>query len=395
MLQKLLQAAQEGTLVISEVYLGHITRNDDRKVLTRAEVMQWDQLEPSIRSVLERHLYQAIGGGLGEVNFPAFYTGEVLSVAKVASPEFDRMKNRPAVEIMESIRDLPAFNPDELIELGNAFSYKVMAAGAITNHLVAVLRFQMVPSLGARPVQFVFTTLCDLEDREDALFDEDTGKFITHALSNVIKRASVSRAVFFPCLDDDGRESADLMIYATSGAAWFKALEAGLKLSPRREGQALVRMIAAENAGGEVPHDLFRKMGEFLYENETATGLEVNKVADSLEKAVGHGIDRLGFKASWESAFGDLGYKPVFDSLFGGPQENPISLRMQAGDIDIKLAPTDLERFRQMTVGDQTFIVFAVEQRAKVVIGKDLDLKIKPVAPDALRNWMDGKPAAS
>jgi hypothetical protein len=392
MLQKLQQVAQEGSIAITQTYLGHIKKEEDRKVLSHADAALWEDLDAPVRAILEQHLFQAIQGGLGEVNFPAFYTGEVLSVAKVASPEFDRAKNRPAVEVMESIRDLPAFNPEALIDLGNALSYKVMAAGAIKNHLVAVLRFQMVPSLGAQPVQFVFATICDLEDREDALFDENTGKFSTHALNNVIKKGNAGKGAFFPCLDDDGRESGDLMIFATTGsAAWFKALEAGLKLSPRREGQALVRMITAENADGEVPHDLFRQMGEALI-NEAGGGLNAETVADSLEKAVGHGIDRLGFKARWESAFGDLGYKPAYNSLFGGDDtEKPTTLKMQAGDIDIKLAPSALERFRQVTVGDQTFIMFAVEQRAKVVVGKDLDLKIKPVALDALRNWLLGE----
>lgn len=392
MLQKLMQVAQEGSLAITQAYLGHIKKEEDRKVLSHADALLWEDLDTPVRAILEHHLYQAIQGGLGEVNFPSFYTGEVLSVAKVASAEFDRAKNRPAVELLEAIRDMADFLPDGLIDLGNAIAYKVMAAGAIKNHLVAVLKFQMVPSLGAQPVQFVFATICDLEDREDALFDESTGKFVTQELNNVMRKGSVSKGVFFPCLDDDGRESADLLVYATTGsAAWFKALEAGLKLNPRREGQALVRMITAENADGEVPHDLFQKMGEALLD-EAGTGLNAETVAESLEKAVGHGIDRLAFKARWESAFGGLEYKPAYDSLFGGDdQEKPLTLKMQAGDIEVKLTPAAMERFRQVTVGDQTFILFAVDQRAKVVVGKDLDLKIKPVKLTEVVPWLEGE----
>lgn len=392
LLQKFQQVAQEGTIQITHLYLGHIKKDEDRKILAHAEAMEWETAEPSIRVILEQHLYQAIEGSLGEVNFPCMYTGEVLPVAKVASEDFDRTRNRPAVEVLEAIRDMKEPSTDMLIELGNTISYKVLAAGAIKNHLVAVMKMFIVPSLGAAPVGFTFATLVDLDDREESLFDELKGKFVTAELHNVIKKGTVSRAVFFPCLDDEGREMADMLVYAGSGAgAWFKALEATRRFSPRKEGQALVRMITEQTAGGEVPHDLFRQMSEQLAETGHE-GLHAEEVATSLEKAMGQGIDRLGFQARWESSFGDLGYKPSYESLFGGTDvEKPTKLKMQAGEIQINLTPAHLEYFRQITVDKKTFIVFEVPEQAKVVVGKDLDLRIKPVDLDQLRRWLTGE----
>jgi hypothetical protein len=392
MLQKLQQVAQEGTIRITHLYLGQIKKDEERKVLVYADTMEWEAAEPSLRGILEQHLYQAVEGAPGEVNFPCMYTGEVLSVAKVASEEYDRTKNRPSVELLEGIRDMREVQQDLLLEYGNTLSYKVMAAGAIKNHLVAVIRFTMTPQMGAAPITFVFATIVDLDDKSEALFDENKGQFVTQELHNVIKRGNVSRAVFFPCLDDDGRELADMLVYAGSGAgAWFKALEATRRLNPRREGQALVRMITEQSSGEEVPHDLFRQMGDELLE-QANDGLAADSVATSLEKAVGHGIDRLGFQARWESAFGDLSYRPTYDSLFGGEEmEKPTKLKMQAGDIQVSLTPAHLEHFRQVTVGDKTFIVFEVPQQAKVVVGKDLDLHIAPVELENLRRWLEGQ----
>lgn len=392
MLQKLQQVAQEGTLRITHVYLGHIKKEEDRKVLDHGEALQWDEVESSIRSILEQHLYQAIEGALGEVNFPCFYTGDVLSVAKVATDEYDRTRNRPSVEILETIRDMKNVEPENLVALGNGLAYKVMAAGAIRNHLVCILKFSIVPEMGAQPVDFVFGTVLDLDDREESLFDEARGKFITQVLNNVVKRGSVSRAVFFPCLDEDGREMADLMVYAGSGAgAWFKALEVSRRMSPRREGQALVRMITEQNSMEEVPHDIFRRMGEELLE-QAEEGLNAEDVVASLERAVGHGVDRLGFKARWESAFGDLSYRPSYDSLFGDPEaERPTKLKMQAGPTQVTLTPAQLEHFRQVNVGKKTFILFEVPEMAKVTVGKDLDLRIKPVALEDLVDWLKGE----
>jgi hypothetical protein len=392
MLQKLQQVAQEGTLLVTHAYLGHIKRDEERKILAHADALTWDEVDPSLKGILTQHLFQAIEGALGEVNFPCMYTGEVLAVDKVASDDFDRLKNRPAVEVLESIREMREVRPEVLLELGNVLAYKVMAAGAIKNHLVAVLRFQIVPQLGAAPVQFSFATVLDLDDREESLFDEMTGRFVTQKLNNVIKRSHVSRAVFFPCLDDDGREMADLLVYAGSGAAaWFKALEATRRLSPRREGQALLRMITEQNVTGEVPHDLFRQMGEQLLD-QAADGLHADSVAKALERAVGHGIDRLGFQSRWESTFGDLSYRPSYDALFGGDSvEKPTKMKMAAGGIEITLTPGHLEHFRQVTVGDQTFILFAVPERARVVVGKDLDLKIKPVELQDVEAWLRGE----
>jgi hypothetical protein len=389
MLQMLKQVAQEGSINVLTVYLGHIKKDEDRKILAHADVMFWSDMEPSIRAVLEHHLYQAIEGAVGEVNFPCMYTGEVLSVAKVASEHFDQTQNRPTVEVLEAVAGPRAGAHNVFIELGNTLAYKIMAAGAIKNHLVALLHFQIVPSLGAAPLPFSFASIVDLDDHEESLFDESKGTFVTQMLNNVVKKGSISRAVFFPCLDDDGRELADMLIYAGSGAgAWFKALEATRRFSPRREGQALLRMITEQTSGSEVPHYLFRTMGTELVA-EVGEGLHAESVAISLEKALGHGIDRLGFFARWELAFGDLGYKPSYDSLFATDAvDKPTKLKMQAGEIDVTITPAHLENFRQVTIGDQTFIVFAVPERAKVVVGKDLDLKIIPVTPNDLKDWL-------
>jgi hypothetical protein len=389
MLQKFQQVAQEGTIQIHYAYLGHIKKDDDRKLLAHAELVVWEHADSAIRAILEQHLYQAIEGMVGEVNFPCMYNGEVLPVGKVASEEFDRTKNRPAVEVLESIRDMQELNEDLLLEYGNTLAYKVMAAGAIKNHLVAILKLSIVPQMGADPVAFVFATIVDLDDREESLFDEMKSKFVTTELHNVIKKGAVSRAVFFPCLDDEGREMADMLVYAGSGAgAWFKALEATRRFSPRKEGQALVRMITEQTTGGEVPHDIFKQMSEQLAE-KAHEGLYAEQVAQSLEKAMGQGIDRLGFQARWESSFGDLNYRPTFESLFGGTDvEKPTKLKMQAGEIQITLTPAHLEHFRQISVGKSTFIAFMVPDQAKVVVGKDLDLRIKPVDLDELRRWL-------
>ncbi len=392
MLDKLRLVASEGTLRIEHAYLGHIKKDEERKYLAHAEALPWEDVEPTVRSIFEQHLHQALDGALGEVNFPCMYTGDVLAIDKVASPELDRTANRPAVELLEAIRDMKQVNYDQMVEFGNVLAYKVLAAGAVKNHLLGILHFHIIPELGAAPVTFVFATLTDLDDREESLFDEMRGKFITTVLNNVVKKGSVSRAVFFPCLDEDGREMADLLVYAGSGAgAWFKALEATRRFSPRREGQALVRMITEQSSGGAVPHDIFQKMGQQLI-TQADEGLHAESVVDSVEKALGHGIDRKGFLAKWESSFGDANYRPAYASLFGGADvEKPTKLKMQAGEIQISLSPGHLENFRQVTVGNQSFIVFAVPDNAKVLVGKDLNMKIKPVELELLKEWIESK----
>lgn len=392
MLQKLQQVAGEGNLRITHAYLGHIKKEEEQKRLYHAETLPWAEVDAAVASVLEGHLYGMIEGVLGEVNFPCTYTGDVLSVLKVASPEYDRTRNRPAVEVLEAIRDLVNVTPEEMTEWGNILAYKVMAAGAISNHLVAILKFTLTPALGAQPIPFSFATIIDLDDREESRFDEGRSRFITQLLTNVIKRSNVARAVLFPCLDDDGREMADMLVYAASGAAaWFNALEATRRLPPRREGAALVRMITEQSSGGDVPHDLFARMEKQLLD-EAADGLSAESVAEAVEKAVGHGIDRLGFQARWQTSFGGLEYRPSFDSLFGdGENYKPTKLKMQAGEIAVTLTPGDLENFRQVTAGDETYILFRVPERAKVQVGKDLALQIKPVALEQVARWMEGE----
>lgn len=387
MLSRLQMWAQEGALKITAAYIGHIKKDEERKVLAHADATAWEDLEPRVRELFERHLFQALAGVPGEVSFPAHYVGEILPVDRVAGGAADRSRNRPAVELLEAIRDLRDPQPAALLPLGNGLAYKVMAAGAVRNHLLGVLKFHVVPELGAQPVDFVFATLCDLEDREESYFDEAEGAFRTQQLANVIKKQNVARAVFFPCLDEHGREAADLLVYAGSGAGtWFRALEATLRHPPRKEGRTLVRLITEQNVDGDVPHDLFQKMGAELAPL-AGVGLPVEAVAESVERAVGHGIDRAGFKLKWQAAFGSEQYRPDYGALFGPA---PVPLKMKAGEITVTLLPQHLEHFRQVTVNGETFVVFRLPERARVAVGKDLDLRIAPVALEHLQRWLLG-----
>lgn len=390
MLAKLQQVRDEGTLRPTHLYVGHLKKDEDQKLLAHADAWAWNEAEGCIRELVEQHLHQAIEGALGQANFPCSYTGEIVNVSKVATPEFDRTRNRPAVEVFEAIRDARDPAPKALIDLGNVLAYKVLT-GSVKNNLLAILRFEMTPELNAPPITFVFATLCDLEDREEAFLDNNRGRFETQVLTNVLKRGSVSRAAFFPCLDDDGREQADLMVYAGSGAAgWFRALEVDQRFSPRREGQALVRLIAQQAGDGEVSHELFATMERELL-THAAHGLPSAAVADSLEKAVGHGIDREGFGARWASTFGDAGYRPSYEALFGSEEETGARLKMSAGDVQVTMRPAHLEGFRQVTVGDETYIIFKVPDRARVAVGKDLALTVKPVALADLIRWLEAE----
>jgi len=389
MLTQLAKAALAGGIQISHVYLGHIKKDEDRKVLAHAEACLWEEVEPAVRGVLDSHLYQAMDGEEDQVNFRAFYTGEVLSIGKVTSSETDLTRNQPVVELLEGIRDMgpvmgSAFNP-QLVEFGNILAFKVMAAGAIKNHLVAILKATAMTDLDAEPIPFVFATVVDLDDREEALFDEMKGRFVTQEIHNAIKRSKVSRAVFFPCLDEEGKETADLLVYAGSGAgAWFKALEATRRFSPQAEGKALLKMIAEQTDGEEITPDLFARMTELL-QDDAENGLLAEHVATALEKVMGHGIDRLGFAARWESAFGDLGYRPAYESLFS------FSVKMVAGGITVTLSPIALSDFRQVAVDGKTYLAFEAPESAKVGITTNLRLHVRQSTPTELAEWMAGQ----
>lgn len=391
MLNLLRRAAQEGSIAFESAYFGHIVKEEDRKVLAYADAQLWEDIDPGIRGVLTLHFYQMLEGEPGRTLFPSRYTGEVLPVDRVTDSDFDRVSNHATVEIFESMRDMPEPSAAPMIQLGNLLAYKVMAAGAIRNHLVAMVRLHAVPEMGARPLTLVMGTILDLDNREETLLDQRTGRFATHTLENVLKRTGISRAALFPCLDDEGRETADLLVYASSGAAaWFKALEMEARLSPAREGAALLRMITEQTVAGEVPHSILHRMGDEL-QDLAEDGLTCDAVMQSLERSVGHGVDRLGFQARWESAFGDLGYRPAYQSLFPDPNDDKaLKLKMKAGSVTITLPPHQLNEFRQVTVGDNTFIVFKVPEKARVVAGKDLDMRIQPVTLPALSDWMTG-----
>lgn len=390
MLLRLNTALLEGGLTPEFAYLAHIKKEDEQKTLSAADALLWEEVESSVRGLIIQHMTQMFDSPIGDGNFPSMYTGELLSAGKVAGEEWDETRNMPTVEALEQIRDMSAFNPDVLVNLGNVLAYKIMSAGAIRNHLLAVVRFSARLALGEPETVFVFATLFDMDDREESLLDQRKGRLVKWKLYNVLKRSGVSRAVLFPCLDDDGKEMGDLLVYARSGsAAWFKALEVDRRLNPKREGTALVKMMAEQTVGGAVPPDVLQRMGEDL-EELADEGVTVEAFADSMEKAVGHGIDRLGLEAQWENTFGDLSYRANYNALFGGvPVDQMPQLKMQAGVIKITLPPTELEHFRQISVGDRTFIIFEVPEDAKVVLGKDLDLRIKKVRDTAdLVDWM-------
>lgn len=393
MLDMLRQIAQDAMINFESVYLGHIQRDEDRKILTFADALPWNDMDGNLRGILMQHLYQMLDGDIGKVNFPSHYTGEVLSVSRVAGDEYDRLHNRPTVEVLEAIRDLPAFDPRAMIELGNVLAYKVMSAGAIRNHMVAIVRFQVAPQLGDAPVTYVMATILDLDDREETLFEPRSNRWSTQQLANVLKHTKVARAALFPCRNEQGRETADLMVYAGSGsAAWFKALEVAVQLSPEREGKALLRMIAEQAEVTEVPHTLLAQMGETLQE-QAETGLTMDMVAQSLERGLGRGIDRLGLRARWESTFGDLTYRPQYHALFASQDAEPeLTLKMEAGPVTITCPPQQLAGFRQIRTGGATYIVFRVPESARIVTGKDLDIRIRPVDMADLSAWLQEEP---
>lgn len=391
MLLKLRTALLEGRVKPEFAYLGHIKKEDEEKVLTSQDVLPWEEIEASVRGLIIQHMAQVFEAQVGNTNFACMYTGELLSIARVAGEEWDENYNIPSVEVLEQFRGILDFNRETLIRLGSILAYKIMTASGIRNHLLAIVRFSASLALGEPESKFVFATLFDMDDREEALLDERKGRLVRWRLYNVLKRSQVSRAALFPYVGDDAYDAADLLVHARSGSAgWFKALEVDRRLSPKREGQALVRMMAEQTFGGAVPPDVIQRMRKELAV-QAREGVSVEAFARSMEKAVGHGIDRIGLEAAWEKAFGDRGYKTSYNSLFGGvPNDQMPELKMQAGAVQIKIPPTELERFRQISVGERTFIVFEVPEDAKVVLGKTLDLKFRKLRSTAdLVEWME------
>lgn len=395
MLSTLHQAVIDGNLLITHAYLGHIKKEEEgQKRLLHSQSASREDIDQPVRVILEQYLHQMIEGARGEVNFNCHYTGEMLSTLKVASPEYDRTHNRPAVEVLEAIRDMETYNEQRMTDLGNLLAYKVMAAGAINNHLVALLRFEVM--LGVEQPRFTFATLVDLHDREASLYDERSQRFVTTLLTNAIKGTKAKAGALFPCLDENGAEAADLLVMSSSGApGWFRALEASRRLPPAKEGKLLITMVAEQAIGGLIGPDLFSRMGagiaaRFAAEGEDVDGIPCAYLMDELERALGHGINRLGFQARWEIGFGSLEYRPLFDSLFGaGETYKPTKLKMQAGGIAVPILPSTLEDFRQLTVGEDTYIVFRVPEQAKVPVAKDLALHVRPADPKDLVEWMN------
>lgn len=384
MLQMLENQVADGNLRFESLYFAYCKK--DPRVLAHADAMPWDEVDPKVRVLLAGHLYKAIGGPLGEKNFVAHFTGDVVDVGRVAPPHTDPRDNRPAVEILEAIAETRELGRAGLIRLGNALAHKLLAVGPVKTYVLAVLRFQVVPSAGARPLPFAFATLCDLTDEtEEPCFDERRGTLGTTTVSNLFSRTEVSKAVFFPCLDEHGEPAGDLLVYDGGGSRyWWQAFECSRRLSARRAGKAVVNTIA-KGVDAEVPAELFAKLAEDLLPHAAGGGLRAETVAASLERHARQAVNRHQFVRDWAGAFGDADYAVDYQHVFG---EAGAPLHLVAGEVQMRITPRDLGHFRQTTVGGETFVIFRVPARARVKLGKELDLHVAPVAPAELLRWM-------
>jgi hypothetical protein len=290
---------------------------------------------------------------------------------------------------MEQIATTPDLTPEQFLKLGNVIAYKYLACASSRTYILGIVRFSIVPHLGAAPVNFAFASLCDLEEeRQESFFDENRRVFQTQTLHNLFTRTKISKGVLFPCLDEEGREVADLMIYDSASAQyWWDAFECRRTLNPRKESRTVVSLMT-RNLDGEVPPDLFTRMKDELMPH-ASHGIRATVVADTLEKAAQQPIDRERFTRAWEGAFGRADYAVPYHHLFGEEAKN--SLTMEAGGIKVSCAPRHLAGFRQVTVNGETFVVFRVPQQAKVVMGKENEMKFVPVTPQELLRWITGQ----
>lgn len=393
MLARMQMVAAEGGLKVTDLYTGHIKKGEDgRRTLAHADALRWEQVDRDLRAHLEGHLHEAVAGGLYQKNFPCWYHPErYVAVNEVVSDEYDRAENRPVVEILEAMRDAGSFDADRLVKLGNVLAYKICAVMNVKNILLAIMRVQFTPELGKPAIPMVFATLCEMDDRHESLLDERQGRVISRTFHNVLKRSGVSKAVFFPSLDDEFAERSDLLVYASGTAkSWFEALEVDRKVSTKQEGKALVKMIAQQTEMDEVPADFLKRMGEELADS-AEEGLGAEQVADTLEKVVGHGIDRNGFQVSWAQAFGSPEYRPAYGPLFAEAKtpDETVPLKLEAGSVKMTIPAPELERFRQVTVGKRTFLIMEVPESARVAVTKDLGIRIKKAENlDTVVSWM-------
>lgn len=397
MLSVLRAAAQEGRVTIADVYLGHLKKVEDQKVLAHSSALRWEQVDGELRALLESYLHTVLDGEVGKVNFLCHYKPELrISVAKLTSTEFDAEQNKPAVELLEAMRDVEGFDADRLVQLGNVLSYKVMAAGAVKNEMLVVMRLQWTAKAkaGAKAIPIVFATHLRLDDRYESLLDEQQGRVVTTQLFNVLKRGPLRRGALFPCLNDDLHEAADVLVYAGTGArAWFKALEVEVKAGPKQESKTLMKLIADQAPADPLPPDFLEQMGTRLKE-ECADGLAPAPVAEALETVVGRGVNRKEFEEGWTREFGSADYRISGDQLFGSDPDPADSVRfnLQAGTVTVSLFPTDLKHFRQVTVGPRRFLVMEVPEKARLAITRGRHLLIQENSLDEVTAWMQAKP---
>lgn len=386
MLAHLLDHALNQSLRCTHAYLGHLTRSeeDGEKRLDRADALAWDQVDPVLQQLFLDYLTKVLEGEPGEKSFVTYYTGEPVSVDRFVHDAAGRAQSRPAVEVFQAICDRAELTEADLIALGNQIAYKALATMAVKDHLLGILRFEVLPVGAAAPVPFAFATLFELSKLESPFFDADRGTVELRAISGMIRGTGPAKAAIFPCLDDYWRESGDLLVYATSaGGSWFDALEMQLRLSPARQGKALLGMIAGQIGEADAPPDLFEQLAANLLPHAVG-GLQPAAVADALEKSLGYGIDRQALGLRWETVFG-AEYRPEYASLFG---EGAPPAKLAAGEVAITVKTGDLPRFRQVRVGNETFIVMHVAERAGITLGKDNTLAIEPIALESLLAWI-------
>lgn len=391
MLSLLKTAVEQGQLAISDLYVGHLKKVNDEKCLAHASAIRWERVDSELRSLLLSHLNTLLDGEIDRTSFACHYKPDLhLAVVKVAPPDFDQEQNRPAVEILEAMCNVRGFDSDRLVQLGNVLSYKVMAAGAVRNEMLILMRFQWRPGSKAEFVPMIFGTILRLDDRYESLLDEQQGCVVTTELLNVVKRGPLKRGVLFPCLGDDLKEAADLLVYTSGTAkAWFKALEVEAKAAPKQEGKALMKLIADQAEGDPLPPDFLDRMGTQL-KKECPEGLAPQPVARALEQVVGRGINQSEFEEGWTREFGSADYRVRPESLFHAPADSGdgVHVKLEAGAMSVTLPAGDLKHFRQVVVGSRNFLVMEVPEKIRVAVTRNRRLSIKESSMNELVAWM-------
>lgn len=384
MLIRLQDAVASGTIRYESFFFAYCKK--DPKMLAYSDAMAWDQVDPKVQEIFSSHLAKTVTGDLGIKLFTGHYTGQTVELGKVVSSFFDQRENKPAVEIMEAIAETRDLTPQALMKLGNVLAYKYLASQSSRTYVLGIVRFHIIPELGGAPLPCAFASLCDLEEeRVEAQFDEAKNRLTATVLNNLFSRSEVAKAALFPCLDEQGKELADLWIYdGSSSRYWWDALECQRQYSPAKESRSVINLVT-RHVDGEVPHDIFARLETDLVE-VAAHGLTPDRVAESLEKAVLQPVDKDSFRRGWTGAFGREEHRVAYESLFG---EGQARLTLEAGEVKLSCPAGQLRDFRQVSAGGENYVVFRVPQAAKVAVGKDLDLKIASIPLERLLAWLN------